>query len=91
MTDTEETCYFVYRIETSTTLAPNSTDQGIQIPSILNNYSQTRVLLSLTLDTELLVNEEYCAIFGAVNANGEANSSNTIKFGTSALNFLVYA
>ena len=74
----------MYRIESFPTLTPNTTDQGIQIPSIVNNYySQTRVQLSLTVDTELLVNEEYYAIFGAVNANGEANSSNTIKFGTS--------
>ena len=87
MTDTEETCYFVYRIETSPTLAPNMTDQGIQIPSIVNNYSQTKVQLSLTVDTELLINEEYCAIFSAVNANGEVNSSNTIKFGTSIQHF----
>ena len=63
------------------------THQGIQIPSILNIYSQTRVTvqLSLTVDTELLVNEEYCAIFGTVNANGKANSSNSIKFGTSGM------
>ena len=80
--DSEVTCYFVYRIETSPLSAPNSTDHGIQIPL----YTAQ---LSLTVDTKLMVNEEYYAIFGAVNAYGEANNSETIEFGTT-LSYLIY-
>jgi hypothetical protein len=77
----------VYKIETFPASTPNTIiDHGIQIPSSVNNnnnYSQTSIQLSLTVDTELVVNEEYHAMFGSVNANGEANNiETTIEFGT---------
>jgi hypothetical protein len=81
----------VYRIETSPASAPNTIDHGIQIPSSATSYfySQTSIQLSLTVDTDLVVNEEYYAMFGSVNANGEANSSENIEFGTTFSGHLV--
>ena len=72
----------MYNIETSPLSAPNTTDHGIQIPIIVNNHLQTSVQLSLTVDTKLVINEDYHAVIGAVDANGEANYDNrTIEFG----------
>ena len=45
------------------------------------NHLQTSVQLSLTVDTKLVANEDYHAVIGAVDANGEANYDNgTIEF-----------
>lgn len=76
--DSEVTCTFAYKIETSPLLAPNTTDHGLQIPIVVD-YHQNSVQLSLTVDTKLLVNEEYYAILGAINANGEVKNNKTVS------------
>ena len=78
--DNEVTCFFVYKIESSPLSAASTTDNGIQIPLIINHL-QTSVQLSLTVDTELTVNEEYHAIISAVDADGEANFNEIVEFG----------
>ena len=76
-----KSCFFVYRIKTSPLSTSNITDHGIQIPQIVN-YLQPSVQLSLTIDTKLVVNEDYNAIFATINANGETDNSETIvEFG----------
>ena len=82
-------CFFVYKIESFPLSAANTRDHGIQIPLIVN-YSRTSVQLSLTVDTELTVNEEYHAIISAVDADGEANFNETIEFGKTVIMDLVY-
>lgn len=76
--DSEVTCIFAYKIEISPQLAPNTTDHGLRIPIVVN-YHQNIVQLSLTVDTKLLVNEEYYAILGAINANGEIKNNKTVS------------
>ena len=80
----EITCFFVYKIESSPLSAANTTDHGIQIPLIVNRL-QTSVQLSLTVDTELTVNEEYHAIISVVDADGEANFNEIVEFGKTVI------
>ena len=58
----------------------NTTNHGIQIPRVVR-YSQSSVHLSLTVDSDLLVNEMYLATITAVNADGETNISLVVEFG----------
>ena len=54
------TCFPVYNIETSPLSAANTIDNGIKIPGVVQ-YSQAHVQLSLTVDSDLVVNEQYSA------------------------------
>ena len=76
----ENTCFPVYNIETSPLLAANTTDHGIQIPEIVQ-YFQPGVQLSLTVDSNLLVNELYLATITAINADGKRHHNVTVEFG----------
>ena len=75
-----QTCFLVYKVETSLPLEVNATKHGIQIPGVVQ-YSQSSVNLSLTADSDLLVNEQYLATITAINADGEPNISVTVEFG----------
>jgi hypothetical protein len=74
------TCFLVYEIKTSLLSEANTTNHGIQIPGVVQ-YSQSSIQLSLTVDSDLLVNEQYLATITAINADGERNISVTVEFG----------
>jgi hypothetical protein len=74
------TCFLVYEVKTSLLSKANTTNHGIQIPGVVQ-YSQSSVQLSLTVDSDLLVNELYSATITAINADGERNISVTVEFG----------
>ena len=75
------TCFPVYNIETSPLLAANTiVDHGIQIPEIIQ-YSQAGVQPSLTVDFNLVVNEQYSATITAINAEGKRHHNVTVEFG----------
>ena len=79
--ESEVICFFAYEIKSSPLSAANTTDHGIQIPLIVNHL-QTSIQLSLTVDTELMANQEYHAIIGTVDTNGEVIYNNgIIEFG----------
>jgi hypothetical protein len=61
-------------------------NHGIQIPGVVQ-YSQSNVHLSLTVDSDLLVNEQYLVTITAINADGERNISITVEFGNEYYNF----
>ena len=65
----------------------NTTNHGIQIPRVVQ-YSQSSAHLSLTVDSDLLVNELYLATITAISANGERNTSMTVEFGNEHYNFI---
>ena len=75
-------CFLVYEIKVSVLSEANATNHGIQIPRVVH-YSQSNVLLSLTVDSDLLVNEQYLATITAIKADGERNTSVTMEFGMS--------
>ena len=58
----------------------STTDHGIQIPEIVL-YSQSSVQLSLTVDSDLVVNEQYSATITTINADGERGYNVTVEFG----------
>ena len=58
----------------------NTTDHGIQIPTLVQ-YSQSSILLSLTVDSDLVDNERYSANISSVSAEGEEEYIVTVKFG----------
>ena len=69
----------MYEIKTSVLSKANTTTHGVQIPRVVE-YSRSSVHLSLTVDSDLLVNELYLATITAINAGGEKNSSVTVEF-----------
>jgi hypothetical protein len=69
----------VYEVKTSVLSEANTTNHGVQIPGVVQ-YSQSSVLLSLTVDSHLVVNEQYLVTITAINADGERNSV-TVEFG----------
>ena len=74
------TCFLVYEVNTSLLSEGNTTNHGVQIPQVVQ-YSQSSVHLSLTIDSDLFVNELYLATITAINADGERNISVTVEFG----------
>jgi hypothetical protein len=80
------TCFFIYEVGTSLLSEANVTSHGIQIPGVVQ-YSQSSVQLRLTVDSDLLVNEQYLATITAINADGERNTSVTVEFGNGYCNF----
>ena len=74
------TCFLVYEVRTSVLSEANTTNHGIQIPRVVQ-YSQSSVHLSLTVDSDLLVNELYLATITAISADGERNTGVTVEFG----------
>ena len=78
--DCQTACFPVYKIESSLLSVVNTTDHGIQIPTLVQ-YSQSSVLLSLTVDSDLVDNERYSANISTVSAEGEEDYSVTVEFG----------
>jgi hypothetical protein len=78
------TCFLVYEVKTSLLSDANVTSHGIQIPGVVQ-YSQSSVQLSLTVDSDLLVNEQYLATITAINADRERNISVTAEFGNDVI------
>ena len=74
------TCYPVYEAVTSLLSEGNTTNHGVQIPGVVQ-FSQSSVKLSLTVDSDIFVNEQYLATITAINADGERNVSVTVEFG----------
>ena len=70
----------VYEVETSLLSANNATNHGVQIPGVVQ-YSQSTVRLSLTVDSDLVDNEQYLATITAINPDGERNISMIVEFG----------
>ena len=58
----------------------STTDHGIQIPEVVL-YSQSSVQLSLTVDSDLVVNEQYTAMITTINTDGERGHNVTVEFG----------
>ena len=81
------TCFLVYEVRTSVLSEANTSNHGVQIPRAVQ-YSQSSVHLSLTVDSNLLVNELYLATITAINADGERNTSVTVEFGNEHYNFI---
>ena len=73
------TCFLVYEVKTSVLSEASTTNHGIQIPRVVQ-YSQLSVHLSLTTNSDLLVNEIYLATITAISADGERNTSVTVEF-----------
>ena len=65
----------------------NTTDHGVQIPGVVQ-YSQSSILLSLTVDSELVANEQYSANISSINVEGEKDYSVTVEFGIAKYSFL---
>ena len=61
-------------------------DHGIQIPGVVQ-YSQSSVQLSLTVDSDLVVNQQYSVTITSINEEGEEDYNVTLEFG---INILVY-
>jgi hypothetical protein len=78
--DSDDTCFLVYEVKTSVLQEANATNHGVQIPGVVQ-YFQSSVYLSLTVDSDLLVNEQYLATITAIDADGERNVSVTVEFG----------
>ena len=57
----------------------NTTNHGVQIPQVVQ-YSQSSVHLSLTVNSDLLVNEMYLATITAISTDGKRNISVTVEF-----------
>ena len=75
------TCFSIYKVESLLRASEqNTTNHGIQIPRAVK-YSPTSIQLSLTVDSELVDNEQYSAIITDVNANGESLYNVTMEFG----------
>ena len=83
------TCFSVYKVESSPVASLNTTNHGIQIP-VAVDYSQSSVQLSLTVDSNLIVNEQYSAIITDIDANGEPLYCLTIEFGLCYHNIIMY-
>ena len=66
-------------IETFPQSAVNITNHGIQIPGI--QYSESSVQLSLTVDSDLVVNQQYTATITTINEDGARGHNVTIEFG----------
>ena len=77
-------CFLVYEVKTSLLSEENTTNHGIQIPRVVQ-HSQSIAHLSLTVDSDLLVNEMYLATITAINTDGEKNITVTMKFGNNKL------
>ena len=75
------TCFLVFEVETSLLSTANTTiNHGIEIPAVVQ-YSQSSIHLSLTVDSNLVVNEQYLATITAINGDGERNHNVTVEFG----------
>ena len=70
----------VYQVITSLLSEGNTTNHGIQIPTVVQ-FSQSHVYLSLTVDSDLFINEQYLAKITAITTDGGSNVSVTIEFG----------
>ena len=70
----------VYQVMTSLLSEGNTTNHGIQIPTVVQ-FSQSSDYLSLTVDSDLFINEQYLAKITAITADGGSNFSVTIEFG----------
>ena len=73
-------CFPIFKVESYPLSAARTIDHGIQIPGVVQ-YSQSTVQLSLTVDSDLVVNEQYSATIIAVNANGQKGHNVTVEFG----------
>ena len=67
-------------IETYVHSARDTMDHGIQIPGVVQN-SQSSVHLSLTVDSNLVVNEQYSAVITVITSDGEIGQNVTKTFG----------
>ena len=74
----------VYEVETFLLSATNATNHGVQIPEVVQ-YSQLSIYLSLTVDSDLVNNEQYMATITAINPDGERNISVTVEFGNNII------
>ena len=70
----------MYMFVSSSLSEPNITNHGIQIPKVVK-YTQTNILLSLTVDSDLMVNKQYSTIITGINANGESKYNVSVEFG----------
>ena len=75
------TCFLVYEVKTSLLSEANTTNHGVQIPRVVQYSQLISVHLSLTVDSDLLVNELYLVTITAISADGERNISVTVEFG----------
>ena len=67
-------------LETSSASAANTTNHGIQLPGLVE-YTQTSIQLSLTMDSNFVVNEHYYTIISTINENGVLEYNLTVEFG----------
>ena len=73
----QETCICIYEVQTALNVSgSNTTSHGPQIPELLGN-SGASVQLSLTINSNLEINELYST---SIVANGLEKSSATIEF-----------
>ena len=73
----QETCIYIYEVETALNVSgSNTTSHGPQIPDLLGQSGDS-VQLSLTVDSDLEVNELYTA---NIIADGLEKSLATIEF-----------
>ena len=78
--DEEGLCFFIYEVETTPSPTPaeaNATNHGKQIPELKEASGQ---LLSLTVNSSLVVNELYSATIRVITSDGSADSIGVIDF-----------